>query len=75
MMTIMIVKIRNGKSSLNIKFLGGTPCGRRGGYPGEHPGPKTFTPSLRAQEDKVSFARTSMTRGGIGKTLCRKISG
>ena len=41
-----------------------------------------FTPSLGAQEHKVVCAdvldpklRTSMTRGGVRKTLCRRISG
>ena len=62
------------KSSLNIKFLGRI----SGGYPGGHPSPKTFTPSLGTQEHKVSCedvpdpkARTSMTRGGLRKTLCK----
>ena len=44
--------------------------------------PRTFTPWLGAQENKVFCAdvldpkaRTSMTRGGHRKTLCRKTSG
>ena len=72
---------RKGKS-LNIKFLGGISRGRPGGYPGGRPRPKTFTPSLGEQENKVFRAdvldpqvRTSMTRGGLRKTLCTKTSG
>ena len=70
------------KSSLNTKFLGETSRGRPGGYLGRRPGPKTFTPLLGAQENRVFCAdvldpkaRTSMTRGGLRKILCRKISG
>ena len=55
---------------------------RSGQISGGRPGPKTFTPSLGAQENKVFCAdvldpkaRTSMTRGGLRKTLCRKTSG
>ena len=71
-------KIQERKSSPNIKFLGGISCGRLGG----RPSPKTFPPSLGAQENKVFCAdvldpkaRTSITRGGLGRILCRKISG
>ena len=33
--------------------MGGISRGRPGGYPGGRPGPKTFTPSAGAQENKV----------------------
>ena len=71
---------QEGKNNLNIKFLGGKTRGRPGGYLGGRPGPKTFTPSLGTQENKVSCAdvldpkvRMSMTREGLRKTLCRKV--
>ena len=49
------VGIQERKSNLNIKLLGGISCRR----PGRRPGPKTFTPSLGAQENKVFLrART-----------------
>ena len=64
------------KSSLNIKFLGGISHGCPSGYP---PGPKTFTPSLGAQENKAFCAdvldpkaRTCMTRGGLRKPFIGK---
>ena len=69
------------KSSLNIKSLGRMSCGRPRGYPGGHPGPITFTPSLGVHESQVfradildQKARTSMNRGGLvsEKLLCRK---
>ena len=70
------------KICLNTKFLGGMTRRRPGGYPGGRPGPKTFTPSLGAQENTVFCAdvldpkaRTSMTPGGLRKTLCRETSG
>ena len=62
---------QGGKSSLNIKILGGYPADVRTDIRAGRPGPKTFTPLLGAQEDKVFCAdvldpkaRTSMTRGG-----------
>ena len=74
--------IQERKSSLNIKFLGGISHGHPGGYPGGRPGPKTFTPSLGVQENKDFCAdvldpkaRTSVIRGGLRKTLCRRTSG
>ena len=38
------------------KVFGRISCGRPGGYPGGRPGPKTFTPSLGAQEN-IFFLR------------------
>ena len=46
--------IRNRKSGLNIKFLGGISRGRPGGYPGGRPGPRNFHPIARSAE-KTSF--------------------
>ena len=50
-----------------------------GGCPGGRPDPKTFTPSLRAQENKVFCADvhdpkalTSMTRGGSQKNFAQE---
>ena len=64
------------------KVFGRISRGRPGGYPGGRPDPKTFNPSLGAQENEVLCAdvldpeaRTSMTQGGLRKTLCRKTSG
>ena len=75
---VMCFRDQGRQSSLNIKFLDRMSRGRPGRYPGGRPGPTTFTPSLGAQENKVCCAdvldqkaRTSMTRGGLRKTLCR----
>ena len=54
--------LQGREKRLNVKFLGGISRGRPGGYPGRLPGPKTFTPSLGAQENKGVFAPTSLTR-------------
>ena len=42
------------------KVLDGISCGRLGGYLGGRPNPRTFTPSLGAEEIEF-FARTSLT--------------
>ena len=63
------------KSSLNIKFLGGMSRGRPDGYPGGRHGPY---PSERRKIkffERTSLARTSMTRGDLRKTSCKKTSG
>ena len=64
-------KYQERKSSLNITFLGGISRRCPVEYLGGRPYPKTFTPSLGAQENKVFCAdahdpkaRTSMTQGG-----------
>ena len=72
---------REQKSSLNIKVLGGISRRCPGGYPGGRPDPKIVIPLLGVQDFFFCAdvhdpkARTSMTRGGLRKTLCRKISG
>ena len=71
--------IQERKSNLNIKSLGRISRGRPGGYPCGRPGPKTLTPLLGAQENIFFCADildpkvwTSMIRGGLRKTLCKK---
>ena len=73
--------LRNGKQPKHISFLGGIWCLRPGGYPGGRPGPKTLTPSLAAQKNKVFFcadvfdpkARTSTNRGCLRKLSAGKL--
>ena len=53
-------KSKEGKSSQNIKFLGGISCGRPGGYLAGRPGPTT--PIALSVGRIKFFARTSLTR-------------
>ena len=71
--------VQERRSSLNIEFLGGISRRHPGGCPGGRPGPKTFTPSLGAQENKVFCAdvldpkaRTSMTRERVSENFIQE---
>ena len=62
----------------NENAFGGISCRRPGRYPG-HPGPKTLSPhrkqNLCCADVLDPKARTSMTRGGLRKNVCKKTSG
>ena len=74
-------EIRNRKAAQRERSWAGISRGRRGGYPGGHPDPKKLLPH-RSERRTFVFcadvldpkAQTSMTRGGLRKTLCRKTS-
>ena len=77
-MVLATAQIQEGKRSQNIKVLGGISRGRPGGYLGGRPGPKTFTPSLGEQENKVfcapEGAEVHDPRGVSENYFCRNFS-